>query len=112
MTEARRVYSTAGGDLRGAIRAEDRAASRVREAGDGVVRVRREKAGRGGKEVTTISGLPGTDADLKALAGDLKRRCGVGGTVRDGVVELQGDHRTRVIERLAQLDIKAKLAGG
>ncbi|HWS14641.1 MAG TPA: translation initiation factor Sui1, partial [Candidatus Methylomirabilis sp.] len=65
-------------------------------AGDGVVRVRRETKGRGGKTVTTVSGVPLAVDALRELASDLKRRCGTGGTVKDGVIEIQGDHREAV----------------
>ena len=64
--------------------------------GDGIVRIRREVGGRRGKPVTTIHGLPLSRADLEAVARELKRRAGVGGAVKDGVIELQGDHRDMV----------------
>ncbi len=81
-------------------------------AGDGIVRVRRESKGRGGKTVTVISGLPPDDAKVKALAGELKKRCGTGGTVKDGVIEIQGDHRELLLAELATRGFKAKAAGG
>jgi len=81
-------------------------------AGDGVVRVRRETKGRGGKTVTVISGLPLDEAGVKALAGELKRRCGTGGTVKDGLVEIQGDHRELLLAELASRGFRAKAAGG
>lgn len=105
---ARPVYSTSDGDLRKARPA----AERERRAGDGRVRVRREVAGRRGKGVTTVSGVPVSDADLAALAGRLKKRCGVGGSVKDGVVELQGDHRDVVVEVLRAEGYDVVLAGG
>ena len=81
-------------------------------AGDGVVRVRRETKGRGGKTVTTVSGVPlGGDA-LRNLSSDLKRRCGTGGTVKDGVIEIQGDHRETIVAELSRRGFAAKLAGG
>jgi translation initiation factor 1 len=76
------------------------------------VKVRRETAGRRGKAVTTISGVPVDDAGLRALAGRLKKRCGVGGSAKDGVIELQGDHRTVVMEVLKAEGYDAVLAGG
>ena len=79
---------------------------------DGKVRVRREVGGRRGKTVTTIHGVPLRDAELKALAGRLKKRCGVGGAVKDGVIELQGDHREVVMEVLKAEGYDAVLAGG
>ena len=81
-------------------------------ASDGVVRVRRETKGRRGKTVTTISGVPlGPDA-LKELAGELKRRCGSGGSARDGVIEIQGAHRDALIGDLAARGYTVKRAGG
>ena len=76
------------------------------------VKVRREVAGRRGKAVTTISGVPLDDAGLRTLAGRLKKRCGVGGSVKDGVIELQGDHRDAVLEALKADGYDAVLAGG
>lgn len=80
--------------------------------GDGIVRVRRESKGRGGKTVTVIDGLPLDAAGVKALAGELKRRCGTGGTVKDGTIEIQGDHRELLLAELAARGFKAKAAGG
>lgn len=71
--------------------------AKVRPAGDGVVRVSRETAGRKGKGVTVIKGLPLDDAALTACAKQLKATCGSGGTVKDGVVEIQGDHLDKVL---------------
>lgn len=84
----------------------------ARPAGDGVVRVRRETKGRGGKTVTVITGLPGNDAALKNLAGELKKRCGTGGTLKDGTVEIQGDHAELVVAALRQRGFTVKRAGG
>jgi translation initiation factor 1 len=100
----RRVYSTEGGRV-----AEERPASTPSPPGDGTVRVSRTKTGRRGKTVTLVSGLP--PADLAEVARELKRFCGSGGAVKDGVVEIQGDHRSRVVERLA-VRYDVKLAGG
>jgi translation initiation factor 1 len=76
------------------------------------VRVGREVAGRAGKGVSVISGLPLATADLAALASRLKRLCGAGGAVRDGVIEIQGDHRDRLVTELRKLGYDAKRAGG
>jgi translation initiation factor 1 len=84
----------------------------ARPAGDGVVRVRRETKGRGGKTVTVITGLPGNDAALKNLAGELKKRCGTGGTLKDGIVEIQGDHAELLVAELKQRGFTVKRAGG
>ena len=105
MSESRRVYSTADGDLR-------KAAGR-REApppNDGVVRVSRETTGRRGKTVTVVRGIP--SRELASVASDLKRQCGTGGAAKDGVVEIQGDHRPKVVARLEAHGYRVKLAGG
>ena len=102
------VYSTTDGDLR---KAPDRA-ERERLRGDGKVRVRREVGGRRGKTVTTIANVPLDDAGLRDLAGRLKKRCGVGGAVKDGVIELQGDHRDTVVDVLRGDGFTVVLAGG
>jgi translation initiation factor 1 len=76
------------------------------------VRVGREVAGRSGKGVSVISGLPLAAADLEALASRLKRLCGAGGAVRDGVIEIQGEHRDRLVAELHRLGYDAKRSGG
>ena len=81
-------------------------------AGDGIVRVRRETKGRGGKTVTAVSGVPLGGEALRNLASDLKRRCGTGGTVKDGVIEIQGDHRETIVAELSRRGFTVKLAGG
>lgn len=80
--------------------------------GDGRVRVRRETKGRGGKTVTTITGLALDPDALDSLGRELKQSCGAGGTVKDGVIELQGDRVARVLEILRARGIDAKGAGG
>lgn len=81
-------------------------------AGDGIVRVRRETSGRGGKTVTTIAGIPLASDALGELASELKRACGTGGTVRDYVIEIQGDHRPQIVAALEKRGYTVKLAGG
>jgi translation initiation factor 1 len=81
-------------------------------AGDGVVRIRRETKGRGGKTVTAVSGVSLGEDALRDLASDLKRRCGTGGTVKEGVIEIQGDHRETVAAELTRRGYTTKLAGG
>ena len=76
------------------------------------VRVGREVAGRGGKGVSVIRGLPLDAAALEELAGRLKRMCGAGGAVRDGAIEIQGEHRDRLVAELVKLGYDAKRAGG
>jgi translation initiation factor 1 len=74
--------------------------------------VGRETKGRAGKGVTTVSGLPLALPDLETLASELKRRCGSGGTVRNGVIEIQGDHREAIVAALLKLGWPAKKSGG
>ena len=108
MADRRVVYSSSDGDLRKA-----RPADVVRAQNTtGRVKVRREIGGRKGKTVTTVANVPLADAGLKELAGKLKKRCGVGGSAKDGVIELQGDHRDVVLEVLRAEGYDAVAAGG
>lgn len=79
---------------------------------DGTVRVSRETQGRKGKGVTVIAGLGLPEAQLEALATELKKRCGSGGSVERGRIEIQGDHRDRLVEELTRRGFKARRAGG
>jgi len=79
---------------------------------DGTVRLRRETKGRGGGTVIVISGIPLTGPALKELAGALKKRCGCGGTIKDNIVEIQGDHRDTLLLELESRGYRVKLAGG
>ncbi|HEY3772470.1 MAG TPA: stress response translation initiation inhibitor YciH [Solirubrobacteraceae bacterium] len=106
--DARIVYSTTDGDLR---KARDPGLTQRRADGNRV-EVRREMAGRRGKPVTTVSGVPVDDAGLKSLAGRLKKRCGVGGSVKGGVIEIQGDHRDVVMQILKAEGYTPVLSGG
>jgi translation initiation factor 1 len=74
--------------------------------------IRREKKGRGGKTVTVVRNLQLSPGDLKALGKQLRQACGSGGTVKDGNVEIQGDHRERVAATLAELGYRCKFTGG
>jgi translation initiation factor 1 len=85
---------------------------KARPAGDGTVRVRRETKGRGGKTVTVVTGIPLAGDELKTLAGELKRRCGTGGTLKDGVIEIQGDHAELLVAELTRRGFQAKRSGG
>jgi len=76
------------------------------------IRVGREIKGRAGKGVTTVTGLPLSLSDIGALAAKLKKRCGSGGTVRAGVIEIQGDHRDTIVGELSKLGWQAKKSGG
>ncbi len=80
--------------------------------GDGIARVRRETKGRGGKTVTTISGVPLAEEPLKDLASVLKKRCGCGGSLKDGVIEIQGDLVELLLAELIKQGFKAKKSGG
>ena len=80
--------------------------------GDGNVRVGRETKGRKGRGVTVISGVPLSHAGMEALATQLKKRCGSGGTLKAGVIEIQGDHRDLVVEELQKRGWKVKRSGG
>ncbi|HMN60473.1 MAG TPA: translation initiation factor Sui1 [Anaerolinea sp.] len=74
----------------------------------GPIRVARESKGRKGKTVTLVSGLPLAEDDLRSLLGDLKRRCGSGGAIKDGTLEIQGDHRDLVVAELVRRGFPAK----
>jgi translation initiation factor 1 len=103
--ESRLVYSTDVGRIKEGE--QSRAFS-----GDGTVRIRRETKGRKGKGVTTVSGIELPEAELKALAKQLKQKCSTGGTVKSGVIEIQGDHRDLLKAELKKRGHQVKLAGG
>ena len=105
MSNSRLVYSTDAGRIK-----EEK--SKEEPVGDGNVRVRPEKKGRGGKTVTVISGLPLAGNDLKAFAKKLKKRAGGGGALKDGNIELQGDHVDVMVDVLKKEGYDAKRAGG
>ncbi len=88
------------------------AASAALAQGDGIARVTREKQGRGGKTVTVVRGLQMEAVALAALGKRLRNACGAGGTAKDGVLEVQGDHAERVTALLLAEGHKAKRAGG
>jgi translation initiation factor 1 len=110
---SRRVYSTDGGRVPEAREPKGRRGHTPPPGGapprDGVVRVSRTSSGRRGKTVTLVTGVP--PADVAALGAELKRLCGSGGAVKDGVVEIQGDHRAKVIAHL-EGRYRVKAAGG
>lgn len=117
MSHSRPVYSTDKGRLCPAcLNAQSACTCKAQAAaspvGDGNVKVRRETKGRKGKGVCLIEGLAMTAAELDALAKQLKIRCGSGGAVKSGVIEIQGDHRPVIIGFLKSKGIAAKLAGG
>ncbi|MGY6270337.1 translation initiation factor Sui1 [Achromobacter denitrificans] len=111
------VYSTEGGRMCPQCRKPlaqclCRQAAAAAPAGDGVARVSRETKGRGGKSVTVVKGLALDPAALAALGKQLRTACGSGGTVKDGVIEVQGDHGERILEALQKQGYRAKRAGG
>jgi translation initiation factor 1 len=91
-------------------RCAEQIAAATRPAGDGIVRVRREV--RNGKPCTVVLGLPLRADEMKDLARKLKQSCGGGGTVKDAAIEIQGDHRDKVVEQLEKAGYQVKLAGG
>ena len=106
MNDNQLVYSTEGGRI---------VEPRQKEAmpsGDGIVRIRRETKGRKGKGVTTVSGVLLAQDELKKLCKTLKKTCGTGGAVKDGVIEIQGDNREKIKAVLEKQGMTVKLAGG
>ncbi len=116
MSNSRPVYSDQFGRLCSDCGQPQTACRCVKQSslkkGDGFVRVQRETKGRKGKGVTLITGLYLEPQQLKALAKELKKRCGTGGTVKDGVIEIQGDQRDLLLDLLRQRGLKVKIAGG
>jgi translation initiation factor 1 len=111
------VYSTETGRMCPACRQPlagclCKALAKAVPAGDGIARVTREKQGRGGKTVTVVRGLPLDAETLLALGKRLRSACGAGGTTKDGVLEVQGDHADKVLALLLAEGHKAKRAGG
>ncbi|MFY0656633.1 MAG: translation initiation factor Sui1 [Neptunomonas phycophila] len=116
---SRLVYSTEGGDTCSDCRqpnsecqCQDLADDQRLASLDGIVRIRRETSGRKGKGVTTITGVPVAEAQLKKLTKQLKQQCGTGGSLKDGVIEIQGDHREKIKGLLETQGFTVKLAGG
>ena len=113
---SRLVYSTASGRLcpqchravAECVCGKDRPVA----LGDGIVRLRRETKGRGGKAVSIVTGLPLAGAELKALAKALKQRCGVGGAIKGAEIEIQGDQRAVLKVELEKRGYKVKISGG
>lgn len=90
----------------------DQSSAQNTRKSDGIVRVMRDRKQRGGKTVTVISGVPGGESELTTLAQQLKKLCGCGGTVKDGTIEIQGDHCEKIMAKLSALGHKVKRAGG
>jgi translation initiation factor 1 len=109
------VYSTEGGRMCPGCRrpvAQCTCRQAAAPAGDGIARVQRETKGRGGKAVTVVRGVPVDAAALVRLGQELKAACGSGGTVKDGTIEVQGDHVEKVMALLQQKGLRVKRAGG
>jgi len=111
------VYSTGIGErcpncLRPAAQCVCKKGTPGKTSADGIVRVSRETQGRKGKGVSVISGLGLAAAEMQALATELKKKCGSGGAVEGGKIEIQGDHRDRLVEELTKRGWKAKRVGG
>lgn len=100
------VYSTDKG------RIKEPAQTTSHAPGDGIVRIRRETSGRKGKGVTTVSGLPLDAKAMEMMAKQLKQLCGTGGTVKERIIEIQGDHREKIRDTLVSQGYTVKLAGG
>ena len=105
-SNSRLVYSTESG------RIDEPKAKVERPKGDGIVRIQRQTSGRKGKGVCLISGIDLDDAELTKLAAELKKKCGCGGAVKDGIIEIQGDKRDLIKSLLEAKGMKVKLAGG
>ena len=105
-SNSRLVYSTESG------RIDEPKAKVERPKGDGIVRIQRQTSGRKGKGVCLISGIDLDDAELTKLAAGLKKKCGCGGAVKDGIIEIQGDKRDVIKSLLEAKGMKVKLAGG
>lgn len=110
-SNSRLVYSTTTGRISHG-RSQAKTDNAISKPSDGIVRIRRETKGRKGKGVTTITGVPLEDDALKKLAKKLKNQCGSGGTLKDGVIEIQGDHRQTIQAALEKQGMTVKLAGG
>jgi translation initiation factor 1 len=120
MSKAKTVWSSKDGDLRKAPSPHPplRGASRSPEGRGGIapqqqtIYLHRESAGRGGKTVTLVKNLHLSAEEMKSLAKVLKQECGTGGTVKDGAIEIQGEHREKIANLLIKLGYKVKIAGG
>ena len=106
MTDSTLVYSTEVG------RIKEQKQPVQRPKGDGVVRIQKQTSGRKGAGVSVITGLYLADDELKKLTAELKKRCGCGGSVKDGNIEIQGEKRDLLKQLLEQKGFKVKLAGG
>ncbi|ABQ99434.1 TPA: stress response translation initiation inhibitor YciH [Haemophilus influenzae] len=106
MSDSVLVYSTDVG------RIKEEKLTVARPKGDGVVRIQKQTSGRKGAGVSVITGLDLSDEELKKLAAELKKRCGCGGAVKNGIIEIQGEKRDLLKQLLEQKGFKVKLSGG
>ena len=106
------VWSSKDGDMRKDVRYRQPAPKKSLPPQQQIVYLHRESKGRGGKTVTLVKQLVLSDKDLKGLAKKLKQACGTGGTIKDGVIEIQGEHRERIAEVLRKQGYQVKVAGG
>lgn len=104
------VYSTDQGRI--TVKEGTAASQFSREPSDGIIRIRRETKGRKGKGVTTVSGFDLNEAELKTLLKSLKQSCATGGAIKQGIIEIQGDHREKLKQTLEKLGHTVKLAEG
>jgi translation initiation factor 1 len=117
MSDSRLVYSTESGRICPACAKPDSECNcknkrSIPSAGDGIIRIRREIKGRKGKTATIVCGFQLDDKAMKMIAAQLKRACGTGGSVKDGEIIIQGDHRRILKTELTNRGYKVKLAGG
>ncbi len=122
MSQGKRlVYSTEDGQIGKTMQSPKRSKKKASQKASGIaiknpakqgVRIRRESKGRAGKNVCVIVGLPLNNTELKALQKKLKSQLGTGGAVKDGNIEIQGDHREKLLQLLDKEGFKAKLSGG
>jgi translation initiation factor 1 len=106
------VWSSDQGDTRKQNKKKRKSKNKSAAPNSGGVRVQRETKGRRGKTVTVIYGIPEPEAELEALAGELKKRCGTGGSVKDGTVVIQGDQADQIVAYLNEQGYDAKRSGG
>lgn len=111
-TEKGRVCPNCGKGAAKCVCRKRRTSPRPDDPRDGIIRIRRETKGRKGKGVTVLSGFELCHSDLKAMATKLKRQCGTGGSVKDGTILIQGDHRQALLAELTRQGYQVKLAGG
>ena len=109
-SEHRTVWSSDQGDVRQQAKDAPKVISLPPK--EQTVYLHRDSKGRGGSAVTLLKNLVLSEADLKVLAKKLRQLCGSGGTVKDGVIEIQGEHRERIAEALRKMGYKVKIAGG